>query len=325
MKNNDPSPRIQKQVVAVVGPTASGKTSLALILAKKICGEIISADSRQLFRFMHIGTAKPTEGELEQVPHHFVNLLNPDQEFNASDFGDAARQKIEELHTRDVFPIIVGGSGLYVRAIIDGFFSGPGKNNEIRDQLEQMAKEQGSSALFEKLKSVDPISAEKMDPTKIRRIIRALEVYSMTGKPISDLHSMQERKTSFHVLQYALEWDRKVLYERINHRVDQMIEKGLLDEVRRLKELGYSSNLNSLNTVGYKEANDHLAGKITREEMVRLIKQNTRRYAKRQLTWFRADKRIQWIRVNEETEWDIIAEKIYLDLKAAASKSRPEN
>lgn len=303
------------QVLAIVGPTASGKTTLSILLAEKLHGEIISADSRQIYRLLNIGTAKPAPEELKRIRHHFIDIFDPDQEYNAAEYGQHAREKIEKLLQQGVKPIIIGGSGLYIRAIIDGFFDGPGKDPEIREKLEREAKESGAQLLFEKLKRVDPVSAAKMDATKVRRVVRALEVYYATGKPISDLHSIQESKASFEVLQYGLEWERRTLYDRINQRVDEMVEKGLVEEVRELIARGYLSGMNALNTVGYKEAFDFIEGKLTKEEMVRLIKQNTRHFAKRQLTWFRADKRIRWITVNEKTNWNEIAELVQREFR----------
>jgi tRNA dimethylallyltransferase len=297
-------------VLAIVGPTASGKTALSILLAEKLKGEIISADSRQIYRCLDIGTAKPAPDELKRTTHHFINILNPDQFYNAGEYGIQARTKIEELLKQNNQPILVGGSGLYVRAVIDGFFEGPGKNTEVREQLENEAHTLGAKIMFEQLKTIDPISAAKMDATKVRRVIRALEVYYTTGKPISDLHSIQESKIPFETVQFGLEWERKDLYHRIDRRVDEMIENGLIEEVRGLIAQGYSRGANALNTVGYKEIFDFLDGKTTKEEMIRLIKQNTRHFAKRQLTWFRADKRIRWIPVHDETDWNEIAEHI---------------
>jgi tRNA dimethylallyltransferase len=302
--------------LAIVGPTASGKTALSILLAEKEGGEIISADSRQIYRYLDIGTAKPTPEELNRISHQFINILNPDQYYNAAEYGQQARAKIEELLKQNKQPILVGGSGLYIRAVIDGFFEGPGKNSEIREQLEHEAHTLGSEILFERLKKIDPISAAKMDPTKMRRVIRALEVYYTTGKPISNLHSTQEIKIPFEAVQFGLEWERKALYHRIERRVDGMLENGLIDEVRGLLEKGYSRGVNALNTVGYKEVFDFIDRKIAKEEMIRLIKQNTRRFAKRQLTWFRADKRIRWIPVNDETDWKEIAENIEKEFRS---------
>jgi tRNA dimethylallyltransferase len=237
-------------VLAIVGPTASGKTTLSILLAEKLRGEIISADSRQIYKFLDIGTAKPTSEDLHRIHHHFIDILDPDKEYNAAEYGQQARGKIMELLKQRIQPIIVGGSGLYVRAVIDGFFDGPGKNSEIREQLEEEVKIFGAEALFEKLKRIDPVSAAKMDASKVRRVVRALEVYYTTGELISDLHFNQETKARFEVLQYALEWERKTLYDRINCRVDEMMEKGLVEEVRELKTQGYLSGMNALNTVG---------------------------------------------------------------------------
>jgi tRNA dimethylallyltransferase len=297
-------------VLAIVGPTASGKTALSIFLAEKLRGEIISADSRQIYHCLDIGTAKPAPEELKRATHHFINILDPDQFYNAGEYGIQARAKIEELLKKNNQPILVGGSGLYIRAVIDGFFEGPGKNTEVRKQLENEAHTLGAEILFERLKKIDPISAAKMDATKVRRVIRALEVYYTTGKPISDLHSIQESKIPFETVQFGLEWERKALYHRIERRVDEMIEHGLIEEVRGLIAQGYSRGANALNTVGYKEVFDFLDGKTTKEEMIRLIKQNTRHFAKRQLTWFRADKRIRWIPVHDETDWSEIADHI---------------
>ena len=304
-------------LLAIVGPTASGKTALSILLAEKMQGEIISADSRQIYRSLDIGTAKPAPEELKRFTHQFINILDPDQYYNAADYGQQARAKIDELLKQNKQPILVGGSGLYVRAVIEGFFEGPGKNSEIREQLEHEARTLGSEILFERLKKIDPISSAKMDATKMRRVIRALEVYYTTGKSISDLHSTQEIKTPFETVQFACEWDRKALYHRIERRVDGMLENGLIDEVRGLLEKGYSRGVNALNTVGYKEVIDFIDGKITKEEMIRFIKQNTRRFAKRQLTWFRADKRIKWIPVNDDTDWNEIAENIEKEFRSA--------
>jgi tRNA dimethylallyltransferase len=308
---------MMSHVLAIVGPTASGKTTLSILLAEKLHAEIISADSRQIYKFLDIGTAKPTPKDLHRLPHHFIDILDPKQEYNAAEYGQQARKKIQELLKQGIQPVIVGGSGLYISAIIDGFFQGPGKVSKIREQLEKEAQKYGAEMLFEKLKQIDPISAVKMDSSKVRRVVRALEVYYTTGKPISDLHSAQETKAPFEVLQYALEWERKTLYDRINHRVDEMIQNGLVEEVRELRAQGYLSGINALNTVGYKEASDFIEGKLTKEEMVRLIKQNSRHFAKRQLTWFRADKRIRWISVNERTNWIEIAEIVQKEFQTA--------
>lgn len=312
-------------VLALVGPTASGKSELAIDLAERLNGEIVSADSRQIYKLLDVGTAKPTSEQLHRIPHHFIDLFNPDEEYSAGRYGQEACAKISELFARGKQPILVGGSGLYVRAVIDGFFPGPGKNEEIREQLEHEARTAGPEALLEKLKSLDPDSAAKMNATNTRRIIRALEVYYATGQPISRLHKMQDTKPPFGVVQFGLEWKRQELYERIDRRVHRMLHDGLVDEVQQLNAKGFSRKINALNTVGYKEVFDMLDGAITEGEMGELIKRNTRRFAKRQLTWFRADKRIRWIAVDGRSDWAEVAEKIQEEFRMALEVPKSSN
>ena len=288
-------------LLAIVGPTASGKTPLSLILADRLAGEIVSADSRQVYRYLDIGTAKPTQEEQNRIPHHFVDILDPAEEYNAGRFGVEARHKIAELFRSGKKPILVGGSGLYVRAVIDGFFEGPGKDPHIRAHLELRLLNEGPEALLAELRRVDPLAADRMELKKPRRIIRALEVYAITGRPLSTYHQEQSSPPPFDVIQFAMAGKRESLYRQIELRVDKMLSGGLIEEVRSLQNRGYDRSLNSLNTVGYKEVFDFLESKTTYERMVELIKRNTRRFAKRQLTWFRADKRIQWIDVDESS------------------------
>lgn len=301
---------MDKKVLAIVGPTGSGKTKLSLIVAEKLDGEIISADSRQVYRYMDIGTAKPSLEDRKRIKHYFIDELNPDEEFNAGVFGEKGREIIEDIFSRGKVPIVVGGSGLYIKSLIDGFFEGPGADWELREILYKKANELGKEVLYEELKKVDPISAEKIHPNNLKRVIRALEVYYITGKPISQLQQAIKPEIDFKTVQVGLNWDRKKLYKRIEQRVDEMIKAGLIDEVKKLRELGYDKNLNSLQTVGYKEVFDYLDGLISYDEMIRLIKRNSRRYAKRQLTWFRQDKRIIWLDVDEDTDFDELAEKV---------------
>lgn len=296
-------------VPVLVGPTASGKTTLSILIARELGAEIISADSRQVYRFMDIGTAKPTGKDRRSVPHYFIDELTPDEEFSAGSFGKAGRKIIAGIMKRRKVPLVVGGSGLYVRSIIDGLFEGPSAKDELRTVLEERMRTEGPARLLEELRAVDPLSASKMLPTNTRRIIRALEVYHLTGKPISKLQQKTVR-TGFTPLFAAPRWERAALYERIDRRVDLMIEDGLLDEALRLREMGYSSNLNALQTVGYKEAFEFLDGKYNSARMVELIKQNSRRYAKRQLTWFRRDERIRWFDISSEAELPRLACRI---------------
>ncbi|MGA9365446.1 MAG: tRNA (adenosine(37)-N6)-dimethylallyltransferase MiaA [Bacteroidota bacterium] len=300
---------MKRVVLCIVGPTASGKTNLALLVAKQLHGEIISADSRQVYKHLDIGTAKPTREQLREVRHHFIDKLEPNENFSAGEFGKKGREIIDDLFRSKKVPIVVGGSGLYVRSLIDGFFEGPSGDNDVRQRLNDRLRDEGAEALLAELGRVDPVSASQMLASNMRRIIRALEVFELTGVPISNLHQ-QKIKIDFVPLMIGLQWDRKVLYERINRRVDAMLENGFLDEVRRLLGLGYSESTNSLQTVGYQEAILHLRGEIDYHTMVELIKRNTRRFAKRQLTWFRADKRIQWIPITDERDLSAVVERV---------------
>ena len=299
-----------KKLLAIVGPTGSGKSQLGLILANRLDGEIISADSRQIYRFLDIGTSKPSRSDQEKIPHHFIDSLDPREEYSAGAYGREARGTIIEIAGRNKQPILVGGSGLYVKAVIDGFFDGPGKDVELRNQLETRLKEGGSSALLANLQKVDPESAATMDASKPRRIIRALEVFYITGKPLSEFHKEQSSAAPFETVEFGIQWERSRLYERIDQRVEAMLEQGLVDEVRRLKSDGYDRNLNALNSVGYKEVFDYFDGDIEYEEMIESMKRNTRRFAKRQLTWFRADRRIKWITIDDSTPLERVADRV---------------
>lgn len=298
-----------QQILVLSGPTASGKTPISLLLAKLLDVEIISADSRQIYKMMDIGTAKVSKEDRRAAKHYFVDELSPDEEFNAGEFGKRGREIIDDILRRKKIPLVVGGSGLYVQALIDGFFDGPSADAALRHELYARIKEEGAEVLLRELNAVDPVSASKMLPVNTRRIVRALEVYKLTGMPLSTLQQEQTAPVFTSVLA-GLEWDRPVLYSRINRRVDLMLAKELVDEVQRLKDAGYTSDLNALQTVGYKEAFDYLAGKISYERMVELIKQNSRRYAKRQITWSRRDSRIKWFQLSSEEDFPKVAEAI---------------
>lgn len=298
------------KVIVIIGPTCSGKTKLGLLLAERMNGEIISADSRQVYKYLTIGTAKPNSNQLNSVKHYFIDELNPDEDFNADKFASRAREVIKEIFDLHKVPIVVGGSGLYIKALIDGISVAVNSDKSIREELLRLRKEFGNNFLYEELKKIDPVSAGKMLPQNWKRVIRAIEVFRLTGKPIWQHYNESIIKPEYEYVQYGLLWDRKKLYENIERRVDEMISQGFLNEVRTILTKGYSEELNSLNTVGYKELIDFIKNKITFDEAIHLIKRNTKRYAKRQMTWFNADKRIKWITINSFDEIEDVAEKI---------------
>ncbi len=298
------------KVIVIAGPTCSGKSDLALQLARKLKSEIISADSRQVFKYLNIGTAKPGRSELSVIKHHFIDELDPAEDFNVSKFENRALKIIDDLFERDINPIVAGGSGLYIKALIDGIFDEVDTDEEYRKLLHEWKNKYGNEYLYEKLTTIDPVSAEKMLPQNWKRVMRALEVFHLTGKPIWQFHQKYEREERFNFVQFGIEWERSKLYDRINNRVESMIADGLVDEVKKILEMGYSSNLNSLITVGYKEIIEYMSGSITLERAIELIKRNTRRYAKRQLTWFRKDERIEWIKFNDDTDFSNVADYI---------------
>lgn len=297
-------------VLVLVGPTASGKTAVSIPLAERIGAEIISADSRQLYRYLDIGTAKPTLEERKRVPHHFIDIRNPDEDYSAGEFGVSGGVEIERIFSRGRIPLVVGGSGLYVRSLIDGFFEGPPADREYREQLERRMGERGMEDLLGELRRVDPEYAGIVDPTKPRRVIRALEVVHITGRPLSALHREFKPEKPFESRQFGLVWKRPELYDRINRRCGAMLEAGLPDEVESLAAMGYGPQLNALNTVGYAEVFAFRCGEITGEEMDVQFAQNSRRYAKRQVTWFTRDPRIRWIPMDENKDPAVVAEEI---------------
>lgn len=298
-------PIIEKIAVLVIcGPTGSGKTSLALSLAERFPLEIISADSRQVYRQMNIGTAKATAQEQDVVPHHMIDLIEPDQNFSVADFVDQSRCLISEISARGKIPCIVGGTGLYIRALLGGLANLPSGDSELRGQLHQ--REPGS--LFRELQKVDPDAAATIHPNNIIRIVRALEVYMVSGRKMSELkaeHRFSEQP--YRTLKMAPEFSRPELYARINHRAELMLSAGLIDEVRGLVER-YSFDLNALQTLGYREVVRYLKTEVTSEQMLDDIRKYTRQYAKRQLTWFRKEEDIIW--VDSSTKSDKVVQSI---------------
>jgi tRNA dimethylallyltransferase len=311
-----PSPKSSK-ILVLIGPTGSGKTAISLPLARILHGEIISADSRQIYRHLDIGTAKPTHSQRSAVRHHFIDEVPPDAVVTAGEFGERGRRVVAELLGEGKVPIVVGGSGLYIRSLIDGLFEGPATNAECREFLRERLETEGLESLVQELVEVDPATAAHIDRSNPRRVLRALEFYHSTGMPLSTQQRDRKVTIPFTAFQFGLEWARDVLFRRINERCDAILAGGLLDEVEQLKRLGYLSTLQALNTVGYKEAFALRSGLISYEEMVQLFKQNSRRYAKRQLTWFRRDSRIRWIPMEEPMSPEVVAEWIAREYLAA--------
>ena len=305
-----------KVVIVIVGPTCSGKTNLSFKLAQFIPSEIISADSRQIYKYLDIGTAKPSKKELQKVSHHLVDFLDPTENYDVSMFEKDAEKIIDQIYKKNKTPIVVGGRGLYIKALIDGIFDTADKDEGYRIELLKKIKEFGNEFLYEELKKVDPVSAENMLPQNWKRVMRALEVFHTTGEPIWKHHQKQfaSKEQKYLFKQFGLNWDRKILYKNIDNRVDEMIENGFVNEVKNILDIGFDKSLNSLNTVGYKEIIQHLNREITIERAIELIKRNTRHYAKRQLTWFRKDRRINWFDINNISQLDQISKKIILTL-----------
>ncbi|WP_411275052.1 tRNA (adenosine(37)-N6)-dimethylallyltransferase MiaA [Daejeonella sp.] len=285
-----------KTLFIIAGPTAIGKTILAINLAQYYKTEIVSADSRQLYREMEIGTAKPSSDELNTVTHHFINSHSITDVYNVGDYEREALQVISTLFERHNIVILVGGSGLYINAITQGFDDIPSSSAEVREKYNQLLEERGISFLQESLKSIDPEYYDEVDIDNPQRIIRAIEVYETSGKPFSEFRNKVKKTRNFNIIKVGLNTDRQKLYEKINNRVDIMINNGLVGEVERLKSFRH---LNALNTVGYSELFDFFDGSSTIEAAVDKIKQNTRRFAKRQLTWFHKSEDIKWFHPDE--------------------------
>ena len=287
----------KQKMILLTGPTAVGKTELSIALAKKYNGEIISADSMQVYRHMDIGTAKIRPEEMQSVPHYLIDCLEPDEEFHVMRFQQMAKEALKNIYAAGHLPIIVGGTGFYIQALLyDISFGEEDGAAKTREKWEQYAKERGVDALHEELQKVDPKSAEKIHKNNVKRVVRALQFYEDFGKKISEHNEQEMQKTSPYDFRYfVLTNDRAVLYDRINRRVDQMIEDGLVEEVRRLKEMGYTKELVSMQGLGYKEILAYLDGQTTLNEAVAILKRDTRHFAKRQLTWFKRERDVIWL------------------------------
>lgn len=283
-------------VVVICGPTATGKTAVAIDLAEIFDAEIVGADSMQVYRYMDIGTAKPTPEERAAVPHHMIDIVEPDAPLDARQYAETAREKIAVLHAKGITPFVVGGTGFYIKALLYGLFEDVPSNPDVRRRLRQAARDRGSAFLHRQLAQCDPDTAGRLHPNDSYRIVRALEVYALTGKPISAYHCEHGfSENPFNVLKIGLNMSRDLLYDRINRRVDSMIAAGFLDEVRGLLDMGFTEDLKSMQSIGYRHLIDFIHGRFPWEEMLRTLKRDTRRYAKRQLTWFGADAEVLWL------------------------------
>lgn len=296
---------MKQPLIILTGPTAVGKTKASIGLAKAINGEIISADSMQVYKYMDIGSAKIHPEEMRGVKHYLVDELEPDEEFNVVRFQQMAKQAMQEIYAKGKVPILVGGTGFYIQAVLyDIDFQENDEDHSYREELEVLAKEKGASYLHQMLAKVDEESAKEIHKNNVKKVIRALEYHHQTGQKIS-AHNAQERQkeSPYNAVYFVLNDDRKNLYDRINLRVDQMIEEGLVEEVRGLKERGYQKEMVSMQGLGYKEMLDYLDGIYTLDEAVEIIKRDTRHFAKRQLTWFRRERNVEWIN-KEEFDYD---------------------
>lgn len=290
-----------KPLIVLTGPTAVGKTALSISLAKAIGGEIISADSMQVYKYMDIGTAKIRPEEMEGIPHYLIDVLDPKVAFNVAMFKDMAKQAVEEIYSRGHIPIIVGGTGFYIQALLyDIDFSEEDSDQELRNELEALANEKGSEYLHSLLQEVDPESADQIHHHNVKRVIRAIEYFRMHGEKIS-VHNERERmkKSPYQFLYFVLTHDRQILYDRIEKRIDQMMEEGLLAEVDKLLKMGYDPELVSMQGLGYKEFVPYFKGECTLDESVYVLKRDTRHFAKRQLTWFRRERDVRWLDKNK--------------------------
>lgn len=305
----------KENILVIGGPTAVGKTDLSIKLAKILNGEIISADSMQIYRYMDIGSAKVSVKEMDGIKHHMIDIINPDIQFSVSNYKELADKIIKDIIKRGKLPIIVGGTGLYINSLTCNMdFTEAETDEEYRKFLEKEAIEYGNEYLHEKLKDIDPISYNQIHYNNRKRVIRALEVYKLTGKPFSSFNAGESfYESNYNIYYYVLNMDRDKLYDRINKRVDIMIDKGLIDECINLKNMGYTISMQSMQGIGYKEIFHYLDGKMNLNEAIELIKKGSRNYAKRQLTWFRRDPRVKFLNKDILTE-EAMIDKITNDI-----------
>ncbi len=310
----------KRPLIILTGPTAVGKTDLSIRLAKAVGGEIISADSMQVYRHMDIGSAKVTSGEMDGVPHHLIDVLDPTEDFNVVIFQQMAKKALEEIYSRGKIPIVAGGTGFYIQALLyDIDFKENPEGDRIRQELEALAEERGAEYLHRMLEEVDPESAEAIHSNNVKRVIRALEYFRQTGEKIS-LHNEQERQkeSPYNFLYFVVNTERSLLYERIDRRVDQMMEQGLVDEVKGLRDMGCCRGMVSMQGLGYKEILDYLNGDCTLEEAVYILKRDTRHFAKRQITWFKRERDVRWLNLPEfDFNKDKVLEYMVNEMKKA--------
>ncbi|MFA6670902.1 MAG: tRNA (adenosine(37)-N6)-dimethylallyltransferase MiaA [Bacillota bacterium] len=286
---------MKKPLLVITGPTAAGKTDVSLIVAEKLRGEIVSADSMQVYRYMNIGTAKPTTAEMKRVRHHMIDIVDPWQEFSVAEYQRLSKERIEDIQNRGRLPVVVGGTGLYINSLVYNLdFADTVSDQKFRNYLTRISEERGKEYLFEMLKRVDPGTAQRLHINDVRRVIRALEVYHCSGRPMSARTNNAESNPPYNLIMFGLRMDRERLYERIEGRVDKMIENGLVEEVEGLLEMGCTGDMVSMQGLGYKEIIGYLEGRLTLSEAIDILKRDTRRFAKRQFTWFKRDDRIIW-------------------------------
>ncbi|MDS1030762.1 tRNA (adenosine(37)-N6)-dimethylallyltransferase MiaA [Bacillota bacterium LX-D] len=301
---------------AIIGPTAVGKSKIAVEVAGKINAEIISADSVQIYKGFDIGSAKIMQSECyssdgKYIKHYMLDVVEPDVDYSVADYQKEVQNLIPQICNKGKYPILVGGTGLYVQAVIDPYyFHETAINWDYRTQLFREAQEKGNTFVHAKLAQVDPLTAKRLHPNDLRRVIRALEILKVTGHPIWAQHYVGKKESNYNLAMVGLELPREILYNRIEKRVDMMIEQGLVQEVRNLIDSGFSPSLKSMQSLGYKQICTYLAGEISLDEAIRLIKRDTRRYAKRQLTWFKRDKRIKWFMADEKSKVNRIIEEV---------------
>lgn len=308
----------KRPLIVLTGPTAVGKTALSIRLAKALDGEIISADSMQVYRGMDIGSAKVTKKEMDGVRHHLIDVLEPEEDFNVAAFQRMAKEALEEIYSRGKLPIVAGGTGFYIQALLyDIDFRDDTGEGPIRKELEKLAVEKGAEYLHSLLQQADPQSADQIHPNNIKRVVRALEYFRQTGEPFS-LHNQRERErcSPYHFLYYVICSDRKNLYERIDRRVDAMMADGLVGEVQALKKRGVKRGMTSMQGLGYKEILDYLDGTCSLGEAVYVLKRDTRHFAKRQITWFRREREVRWLKLEDfGGDLDRVLQKILEDCR----------